>query len=113
MRNFLSSLRFALTLFFATPAFALAQKLANPAPGAGTTLEDFVYLLIQIIQWVALPALAACIIYAGFILVSAGGNETEIAKGKTWIISTLVGAAIVLSARVIADIVFGTANLFQ
>lgn len=96
-------------------AFALASPgvtLSNPAPGAGATLQDFVYLLIDIIQWVALPVLALCIIYAGFILVSAGGNDEQVTKGKLWILWTLVGVAIVLGSRVIADIVFGTASLF-
>ena len=94
------------------PVVALAQKLPNPAPGAGGTLEEFVNLLITIVQWVAIPALAVCIIYAGFILVSAGGNDEQITKGKQWILWTLVGASIILGAHVIADIVFGTAEIF-
>jgi len=98
--------------FFLYPPLALAQKLANPAPGAGSTLEDFVYLLLDIMQWIAIPLLALCIIRAGFILVSAGGNEDAVTKGKLWVFYTLVGAAIVLGARVIANIVFGTASVF-
>ncbi|MDO8521143.1 MAG: hypothetical protein Q7S52_03440 [bacterium] len=91
----------------------LAQGLGNPAPGAGSTLQDFVYLLIEIIQWVALPVLALSIIYAGFTLVSAGGDEKKIASGKLWLVSSLIGATIVLGARVIANIVFGTAQLLN
>ncbi len=91
----------------------LTNGLSNPAPGAGTTLEDFVLLLINIIQWVALPVLAACIVYAGFQLVSAGGDEKKIASGKLWIVSSLIGAAIILGADVIARMVFGTAELFN
>ncbi|OGZ07795.1 MAG: hypothetical protein A3D65_05705 [Candidatus Lloydbacteria bacterium RIFCSPHIGHO2_02_FULL_50_13] len=97
-------------------AFALSplsQGLGNPAPGAGATLQDFVYLLIDIIQWVALPVLALCIIYAGFTLVSAGGDEKKIASGKLWLVSSLIGATIILGARVIANIIFGTAQLLN
>src|SRR3989344_626937 len=93
-------------------AFALSplsQGLGNPAPGAGATLQDFVYLLIDIIQWVALPVLALCIIYAGFTLVSAGGDEKKIASGKLWLGSSLIGAKIMLGERVVANIIFGTA----
>jgi hypothetical protein len=114
IRTFLNFL-FGMLLVAPVYAFALSAPsitLGNPAPGAGSTLEDFVYLLIDIVQWVGLPLLALCIIYAGFILVSAGGNEQQITKGKLWILWTLVGAAIVLGARVIADIVFGTASVF-
>lgn len=99
-----------------TATFALgqlSQKLSNPAPGAGSTLQDFVYLLIEIIQWVALPVLALCIIRAGYLLVSAGGDETKLKSGKTWLVSTLIGASVVLGARVIADIIFGTAQLLK
>ena len=117
MKKYSSLLSVLLGVLFTAPFYALALSspsvtLGNPTPGAGSTLEDFVYLLIDIVQWIALPVLAVCIIYAGFILVSAGGNEQQITKGKLWIIWTLVGAAIVLGSRVIADIVFGTASSF-
>lgn len=101
---------FAPTALFAEELTRISTTLGNPAPGAGTTLEDFIYLLIDILLWVAIPALALAIIYSGYILVTAGGNEDQIKKGKQWIIATLIGAAIVLSARVIAGIVFGTAD---
>jgi len=107
-----------LGLFFAAPiAFAAdlptpTTLVSNPVPGAGSTLEDFVYLLIDIIQWVALPLLALALIRAGFMLVSAGGDEKQITSGKLWVVWTLVGAAIVLGARVVANVVFGTASLF-
>ena len=94
------------------PVLSFAQKLSNPAPGAGSDINDFIMLLLAIMQWVAAPVLVVSIIYAGFILVTAGGNEAEIAKGKTWITWTLVGALIVLGAKVIASAVIATADKF-
>lgn len=96
---------------FALPT--LERGLTNPAPGAGTTLQDFVYLLIDIIQWIALPLLALLIIRAGYLLVSAGGDEKKLASGKTWLVSTLIGVVVVLGAEVIADVIFGTAELLE
>lgn len=96
---------------FAASAQAVA-KLSNPSPGGGATLQDFIGLLIEIIQAVGIPALIVSIIYAGFTLLTAGGNEAQIAKGKVWIFWTLIGAAIVIGAQVIADMVFSTAALF-
>ena len=55
-----------------------AQKLSNPTPGGGATLQDFIALLIEIIQAVGIPALVLAIIYSGFILLTAGGNEQQI-----------------------------------
>lgn len=86
--------------------------LANPAPGAGATLKDFIYLLIEIVQLVGIPMLVVAIIYAGFLLMTAGGNEQQRTKGKMWVVWVFVGAAIVLGAQVIADMVYGTASAF-
>lgn len=86
--------------------------LSNPAPGAGNTLQDFIYLLIEIIQLIGFPILVCCIIYAGFLMVTASGNEQQVTKAKSWILWTLVGALIILGAKVIADFIYGTAILF-
>lgn len=90
---------------------AAILKLSNPAPSI-VTLQDFIYWLIEIMQLVGLPALALCIIYAGFQFVTAGGDEAQVTKAKTWLTWTLVGALIILGAKVIADMVYGTAILF-
>jgi small-conductance mechanosensitive channel len=102
-------------LFALTPMATFAApvvKLSNPSPGGGATLKDFIDLLIEIIQAVGIPALVVALIYSGYILLTAGGNEQQISKGKIWILSTLVGAAIILGAQVIADMIFSTAGLF-
>ncbi len=101
---------FSLTIL---PMWALAAPwtLGNPVPKAGLTLEDFIYLLLDILLLVALPALAIGILYGGFLLVTAAGNETEVTKAKQWILWSLVGGIIILGAKVIAGVVFGTAKL--
>ncbi len=95
----------------ASRLFAMTT-LAQPAPGSGATLQDFIAVLIKIIQAIGIPILVICIIYAGYIIVTAGGNEEKVTKGKTWIFWTLIGAAIILSAQVIANLVYDTAGLF-
>ncbi len=102
------------TLLALLPLSALAQgvKLSNPAPGAGATMQDFIYLLIEIIRLIGIPVLTVCIVYAGFLFVTAGGSEDQVTKAKGWIFWTLVGATIILGSRVIADVVYGTASAF-
>jgi hypothetical protein len=113
MQIFLRSIVPAALLSFALLAHAAeVVTLNNPAPGAGATMEDFIYLLINIMQMVAVPALTVCVIYAGYLMATAAGNEEQITKSKMWFLWTLVGGAIVLGAEVIADIVYGTAELF-
>ena len=102
----------ALTLPHSVLAVAPEATLSNPSPGGGATLQDFIGLLIKIIQAVGIPALVVAIIYAGYTLLTAGGNEVQITTGKVWIFWTLIGAAIILGAQVIADAVFNTAALF-
>ena len=93
-------------------SYAQAPKLTQPAPGVGVTMKDYIDFLIQLIQAVGIPALVVAIIYSGFILITAGGNEEQIKKGKVWILWTLVGAAIIVAARVIADTIASTAEDF-
>lgn len=115
--NTFSSLTSKLTLgvlVLLAPAlsFAQATKLAPPVTAIGNDLKDFIDLLVSIMQAVGIPMLVVAIIYSGYLMLSAGGNDEQISKAKTWIIWTLVGAAIILGAQVIADIVFDTAALF-
>jgi heme/copper-type cytochrome/quinol oxidase subunit 2 len=103
------------TVFIAalSPIFAFAQMtLRNPVPGAGMTLKDFIFLLLDIIQLVLFPVLVVCIVYAGFLMVTAGGDEAQVTKSKTWILWCLVGAAIIISAKVIAEFIAGTVATF-
>ncbi len=101
-----------LTAVFA-PAIVFAQTtLSNPVPGAGYTLEDFIFLLLDIIQLVLFPVLVVCMIYAGFLMVTAGSYEAQVSKSKLWIMWTLVGATIIISAKVIAAFISGTVAIF-
>jgi hypothetical protein len=106
---------FVFSAVLVTPAFAqwAPKLLHNPAPGAGATMQDFVGLLIEIVQAVGIPILAVCLIYAGFLMVTASGNEAQVTKAKLWIFWTLVGALIILGAAAIANMVYGTATLFS
>lgn len=101
-----------LTVLAPLSVFAAAATLSNPVPGAGTTLKDFIFLLLDIFQLVLFPVLVVCIIYAGFLMVTAGGDESQVTKSKMWIIWALVGAAIIISAKVIAEFIAGTVSIF-
>lgn len=102
-----------LILFAAPTAFLAAQtKLLPPITKGGTTLEEFIDLLLTIIQSILLPVVVVCMIYGGYLLVTAGGNETDRSKAKSWIIWSIVGAAIILGAKTIASVIKGTVSAF-
>jgi len=49
-------------------------------------------------------------VYAGFLFVTARGNEAQLSKAKTTLFWTLVGAVIVLGAFALATVIENTAN---
>jgi heme/copper-type cytochrome/quinol oxidase subunit 2 len=87
--------------------------LKPPAPGAGTNMQDFVTLIVKLVQMVAVPFLVMAIIYSGYLFVAAKGNEKELGEAKLWLFSTLIGALIILGAQVIATAIFNTAGIFN
>jgi membrane glycosyltransferase len=75
---------YAALLVLLTSATACAQsKYANPITYGGiTTVEDFLLALVDLIFLIAVPFIVICIIYAGFLFVSAGDNESQIATAR-------------------------------
>lgn len=117
MRNTLHTIFSSVALWALLPARSFAAwtptvKLAPPVPGAGTTMSEFIYLLISIVQLIGIPLLVMCLIYSGYLMVTSAGNETQVSKAKMWIFWTIIGALIVLGAKPIADMVYGTASAF-
>ena len=58
--------------------------------------------LVDLVFLIAGPVIVMCIIYGGFLFVTAQGNETKITKARTVLIWTLVGAGVLLSAKAIS-----------
>jgi len=95
------------TLTLTTPLFASAQ-ITNPisSPDLSTLLNR----IIDIIIMLATPIVVVSVIYSGFLFVTAGGNEQKITLAKKILFWTLIGALILLGARVIATAVSGTVD---
>lgn len=71
-------------------------------PLGDVTLIGFLDRLLDLFIYIAFPIIVLFIIWAGFQLVTAGGNEKQLSDAKKMILWTLVGAAIVLGAKVIS-----------
>jgi hypothetical protein len=100
------------TLAFFFPFVVFAQnKLVNPTPRYGT-MYDFIMALLEIVLLIGLPMIVIAIIYAGFLLATAGGDEKKAESGKMVIVWTIVGGMIILGAKVIAELIRGTLSLF-
>ncbi len=107
-------------LMFADVALAQTAPASPPVPGGSTNVfgldqvapatglgqEDIRLVIARIIR-AALGLLGiialVLIIYAGYTIMTAGGNEEKIATGKKIIINATIGLAIILSAFAIVQ----------
>lgn len=102
----------ALGLFALSGAFAFAQPAPGPVPAPASmytnpvadqlsidSIPCFLLALIDLIFIIATPIIVIFIIYAGFLFVTAQGNETKIVKARTVITWTLIGAGVLLASK--------------
>ncbi len=85
-------------------------KIQNPVRGA-STLYEFISLVINNIVLPLGGVIAVLyIMYAGFLLVTARGDEKQIGEGKAAFTNAAIGTAILLGAWVIAQVIETTIN---
>ena len=75
-----------------------------------TTLTAFLEGVIDVLLIIAVPIVVFFIIYAGFLYVTAQGNEEKIRKATTAFTWAVVGGLLVLGARVLIEVIQGTVN---
>jgi len=71
-------------------------------------VPDFLLALVDLVFLVGTPIIVIFIIYAGFLFVTGGDNETKVAKAKFVLMWTLIGAMVLLGAKAIALAIEGT-----
>jgi hypothetical protein len=79
----------------------------NPLKG----INDFPVLLnkvLGVLIQLGIPVLVIVIVYAGFLFVSAHGNETKLETAKSTLFWAVIGGAILIGAKVIAKVVCDT-----
>lgn len=98
----------------ATPQSTATQtvgKIQNPINVSD--FSSFIAKLLGIILRVAVPIVAAFIIYAGLMFVLARGNSEKLEKAKTRLLYTLIGAGVLLGAWMIATVIKATVEAFM
>ena len=84
------------------------QGLENPI--AVDSIGGLVEKILDIVLIIGVPIVAFFIIYSGFLFVTARGNPEGLEKAKTTFIYTLIGAALLLGAWVLAQGIADTIN---
>jgi hypothetical protein len=91
------------TLVLFAPTAVYAATYENPIKIAGVaTIPDFLLALVDLVWLVGVPIIAICIIYAGFLFVTGGDNESKVAKARFVFMWTAIGAMVLLGAKGIA-----------
>lgn len=105
-------------VFFFTIAFSVvcadgivvSNTIKNPLGDKITDLPSFVKMAIEIVLTVGVPIVVLAIIYTGFLFVKAQGSSDGLKKAKASLTNTLIGAALLLGAFVIAEAIGSTVN---
>ncbi len=85
------------------PAFALAQsgRLDNPLGGVNS-LTSFLAAVLNAIVVIVFPIIVLFMVFIGFKFIAAQGNAEEIKKVRSLFFWAVVGALLVLGAKVLS-----------
>ncbi|MES2315277.1 MAG: pilin [Patescibacteria group bacterium] len=84
------------------------KEICNPLGDSTKTIPDFIAKVLEGALKVGIPLIALAIIYCGFLFVKARGNPEELTKAKDALLYTIIGAAILLGAWAIAELIRDT-----
>ena len=100
----------AFSIPFMLPLFALAASgtatLQNPL--GFDTLYEFLIELLNVVIAIVFPALILFFVWIGFKFISAQGKPDELKKVREYFLWAIVGALLVLGARVLAEAIRAT-----
>lgn len=86
-------------------------KCPNGGADNKCSIPDFIAVIIkEILMPIGGVVAVLMIMWAGFLYVTAGGNETQIKKAHEALTWAVIGAAILLGAWVISGAIQGTIN---
>lgn len=88
-----------------------SSRLLNPLKV--DSIEKLLQLILDILLIFAVPIIVFFIIYSGFLFVTAQGNEEQLKKAKNALLWTVIGAVILLGAKVILDVIVNTVTSLQ
>lgn len=81
-------------------------KLCNPINA--TSINEVIKTILVGVIKIGIPIIALAIIYSGFLFVFARGKPEAISHAKSTLLYTLIGAAVLLGAWAIAQLISET-----
>jgi uncharacterized membrane protein (DUF373 family) len=86
-------------------------RIENPLKAEN--IAEFFNDIIDILLIFAIPLIVFFIIYAGFMYVTARGNESTISKAHMALLYALIGGVLILGAKVLIEVIEGTVNALR
>jgi len=81
-------------------------------PLESDTIEGLIVNIIDFVVMISIPILTLVILYAAFLMFTAGGKEEQFKQGRTALLYAAIGFAILLASegigRLIEAVVVGT-----
>lgn len=103
--------------FLFSPTALMAQsppvsgRIENPLKADSITGPNgLINDLINAVQIIVAPLIVIFVIYAGFLFVTARGNDRKLETAKKTLLYVLIGAAIILGAEVLSTLIENTAD---
>ncbi|MBI1975742.1 MAG: hypothetical protein HYS59_01935 [Candidatus Vogelbacteria bacterium] len=86
--------------------------LTNPL-GEVSTLNQLIAKILDALVQLAIPVAILFIVYAGFLFVTARGDEKQLETAKATLLWTVIGIGILVGADIIAGVVQSTIGLLN
>jgi hypothetical protein len=84
--------------------------IPNPLGAGNDTIAAFITTLLDTLFPIMSLVAVFFIIFSGFLMVTAGGNEEKLSKARQAFLWTVIGVAILLGAKVLSAVICGTIN---
>ncbi len=73
-----------------------------------TTVGGLIIAVIQVLLNILLAVAVLAIIMGGYMYITSAGKEEQAKKGRQTLLYAIIGLAVIIMARVIVGIVYGT-----
>lgn len=97
---YLSLILFLVILGLIGPIFVQAQGeggiIEIPNPLRAQSIEELIQALTHLIRAIALTVGPIMVVWGGIMIMTAGGSEEKVTKGKKIIMWTVIGVAVVI-----------------
>lgn len=77
------------------------------------SISEFLNAILDVIILVSVPIIVLFIVYAGFLFISAQGDVSKLDTAKKVITYTIIGAVLILGAKVLAVAIQATVSELQ